>query len=320
MSINTNIPSVAVITNCTNRKRGNNNKELCVSALTGHTVEDVVDQWVGRISCAPEKQRAIDLYCGRTITEAKQAADIAGGRLFILSAGLGLVNRQARIPNYDLSVTGNSDANILQHLSHELLSPEDWWSLLTRRLGQEQPLKQLLESSLDLTVILSISHVYLEMLSNEIISLKPGLRRRLRILCHYTEEKIRPDVIDSVMPYDARFDGPDSPRPGTKSDFAQRAAFHFVSEVLSQNPRGSAEEHRTTVEQFLRDARQPVRHNRRKVEDFQVKQMIKTYWSDVDGASGKMLRLLRDREQVACEQSRFRLLFNQVKLEMEQKV
>ena len=79
---------------------------------------------------------------------------------------------------------------------------------------------------------------------------------------------------------------------------------------------GSIGEHREAVCTSLAGMRPPVRHNRRKVDDSEVKQMIKAFWSDVNGASGKMLRLLRDREQVACEQSRFRLLFNEVKKEM----
>src|SRR3546814_9801405 len=57
-----------------------------------------------------------------------------------------------------------------------------------------------------------------------------------------------------LMPYDDRLDGCDSPLPGTRSDFASRAAHHFVEAVVLDTPKASArsEEHTSELQSLMR--------------------------------------------------------------------
>ena len=50
-------------------------------------------------------------------------------------------------------------------------------------------------------------------------------------------------------------------------------------------------------------------------DDEEIKSIIRKHWHDVEGRSGKMLRLFRDHLMIACEQKRFSDLFKEVKAE-----
>ena len=49
------------------------------------------------------------------------------------------------------------------------------------------------------------------------------------------------------------------------------------------------------------------------LDDDEMKIIIKKLWSRADGQVGRMLRVLRDEEKIACEQGRFATLFREVK-------
>jgi hypothetical protein len=117
------------------------------------------------------------------------------------------------------------------------------------------------------------------------------------------------------MPYDARFDGDGGPLPGTHADFSQRALHHFVRDVLPRTRRAGHVAHAEAVEDFLSGLKPPRPLLRKRVGDEEITVLINRHWHQVQGQSGLMLRLLRDKLHVACEQTRFRDLFREVRAE-----
>lgn len=116
------------------------------------------------------------------------------------------------------------------------------------------------------------------------------------------------------MPYDDRLDGIGSPRRGTRTDFAQRAMRHFVEDVQAvQLP---LEEAKAAVQHALSrfTLRLPV--TRVRVGDEQLLGLLRENWSACNGQSSRLLRFLRDKALVQCEQSRFRRLWVQVRTEL----
>jgi hypothetical protein len=114
------------------------------------------------------------------------------------------------------------------------------------------------------------------------------------------------------MPDESRFSGPDSPLPGTLSDFAQRAMRHFVQAVLPRAPAGGdATSHQVAVEQSLIGLRSQADIRRNRVPDGEIIELIARHWTRADGKSARMLRLLRDQLGLACEQGRFARLFQE---------
>ena len=117
------------------------------------------------------------------------------------------------------------------------------------------------------------------------------------------------------MPYDERFDGPDSVLPGTRSDFPQRVTSHFVENILNPTEENATTaDHSRKVSDFLKGKRAPILVKREQNTDEQIRQIILRRWSDARDSSAVMLRLLRDEEKIACEQKRFSQLFKAIKV------
>jgi hypothetical protein len=112
-----------------------------------------------------------------------------------------------------------------------------------------------------------------------------------------------------LLPYDARFDGPDAPLPGTRSDFAQRSLSHFVEAVLAHHAQADFDGHAEAVERLLSGLRRRSTPGRTRQPDKEIIALIRRHWNEARGQSSRMLRLLRDDLGVACEQGRFRTLF-----------
>ena len=110
------------------------------------------------------------------------------------------------------------------------------------------------------------------------------------------------------MPYDARLDNRRLGFSGTHSDFPQRALHHFAHQIVNGNLHESARAHRELVEQSLKKFKPPVRSRGQTASDKDVTAVIRRLWSKHKGRRGAILRELRDKSGVACEQSRFRRL------------
>lgn len=119
------------------------------------------------------------------------------------------------------------------------------------------------------------------------------------------------------MPYDRRLEDPVLGRAGTAGDFAQRAMRDFVEEVLPGSPMGSAADHAKAVLDRLNCHTTPPRPSRRSATDDELQALMRAHWNAVGGRSGRMLRLLRDDLGVACEQGRFKNLFNGVAAQLD---
>ena len=78
-------------------------------------------------------------------------------------------------------------------------------------------------------ILIALPSPYLTMIEPEIEQLPPRALSRTRIFTGQSF-RFRDDSLKShLMPYDARLDGPDSPVPGTATDFASRALRDFAN-------------------------------------------------------------------------------------------
>jgi hypothetical protein len=121
------------------------------------------------------------------------------------------------------------------------------------------------------------------------------------------------------MPYDARLDDKSKGYAGTESDFPQRAVHHFVKNILAVSPRGDAATHHDAVLSALRGFRAPKRKRGISMSDEELLKVIRRMWKRLGGHRTAMLRELRDVQDIACEQSRFRRLANQIAEEFNAK-
>jgi hypothetical protein len=155
------------------------------------------------------------------------------------------------------------------------------------------------------------------MVVGELVGLPQADLKRLRIITRSPNQSVTSSIKEQLIPYDDRLDGPDSSRRGTLADFASRAAHHFAREVVANDPDGSAEAHRAAVQFALAPWRPPVSVERARHDDETLVEIIRAHWDRANGQSTRLLRILRDELNIACEQGRFVMLMNKLRHERQ---
>ncbi len=302
-----------VVTTCTNRKRAPPAADLRVSQLGCSSATEVAADWVARLHAAQDRTLATRLYAGRGFQEARAAAAAINADVAIISAGLGFIEASKAIPPYSLSVVPGSADNVLAR-TNDRPSAADWWRLICQVSPFSRSVSDVLGSCSGI-IILAVSDAYLSMIADDLNALSADVSARLRIVTRAPEARIPRGLRACVMPYDDRLDGPNSTIRGTRGDFAARAARHFAQEVIARNPGGTVDEHASAVLRLLSAWQYPPATGRTRHEDDAILDLLRAHWDRVGGQSGKLLRVLRDELQVACEQGRFVGLMNRVRNE-----
>jgi len=307
-----NTVNAALITNCARRKASASGDHIGLGDAFGSTVKELAFNWATLVAKSSSAGPAKDIYQGRSITEASIAASHLDHGLRIVSAGLGLVSADDPIPNYDATITGRQENSVSTVLG-ENVRPVAWWQELNRALGKPRPILRLLTELTDSLVVIAISGAYLELIQAELLEAVSDKCDRFLIITGASRTECPTTLQSYCLPYDSRFDGPDSPLPGTRSDFAQRAARHFVEAIYLNDPHATHEVYKRRVSDLMNSMRPWIRKAGRKCTDKQIINLIDQYWDVVDGRSSEMLRFFRDYLGIACEQSRFARLFHEAK-------
>lgn len=296
-----------LLTPCSRRKRGPTHVLLRASDLPKGSISVVAEEWARRVRGARLETLATEYYAGRGPAEAKAAAAEAGATLVFVSAGLGLVMASEPVPRYSLTTATGDPDGVGQRVAGEF-SAEAWWEAL-RKTGL-QSTNDLIEICTEAGGILvaALPGTYLRMVGAELAALPIDLLSRTRIV-GAPSDAVPPPLRRLWMPYDERFNGADSPCPGTRGDFAQRAARHFVRAILSQDPSADAATHAAAVRRSLEVLSHPIKPSRRTGSDEELIDVISSLLPRTGGRSGRTLALLRREAGWACEQTRFRRLF-----------
>lgn len=265
--------------------------------------EDVAGSWAERLRAEPKQMPAIDLYAGRGLVEARRAAEHAGGRLAIISAGLGLVAGETEVPAYSLTtISGDPDDIRLKTAADR----PDWWEAIQKA----SPFAASDPRDSDGLILAAVSSAYLDMVGAEWSRWSDADLARLRLFSKAPPRDKARRLRSAWMPYDDRLDAI-AGLAGTQGDFAQRAMRHFATEIRCGSQDGDAAAVLAALAPLPRRAR-PVN---RRLDDAGIKAAIREEWARARGQSAAMLRHLRDALGLACEQGRFRTLFNEVKAE-----
>jgi len=308
---------IALITTCTNRKSKVPDADLCASSLPKGNLQSTISSWENHLGRDRNKIPAKDLYRGRGFSEVRKTIENNNLGLWIISAGLGLISGSQLVPSYNLTVAPSKKDTIQSRLlTKKQFQPARWWNNLNTKLHRTPtPIYDLISKSVDTYFIISLSRTYLELISEDLFLLH-GHKQRIRLTGLYSSESLISPFEQLWMPYDSRFDGPQSPNPGTRSDFPQRVTRHFIEEVFTHNPLATPDEHAETVSKILATMSFPVKIKRTTLSNEAIKQIIIDRWDDAKGSGSRMLKIMRHEENVACEQSRFADLYRQIKLRM----
>jgi hypothetical protein len=249
---------------------------------------------------------ATDLYGGRAFGLARDLASSAGTKFFVVSAGFGLVPGSQKLPTYSLTVARH-DQDSIQGKAVGPFDPATWFEALTD--GPYSVAWPDVFSEGGGRVLVALTKPYAEMATPALAKLPVSDLRRLRLFGAGLVAVLPTALKPYLLPYDDRLD---TLFPGTRSDFAQRALVHFVQNVAVAD--GDYATDAVRVRASLAATRAPSRPERRTVSDEALLALISARLSPQASAS-RLLRQLRDEDQMACEQGRFARLFRQAQME-----
>ena len=305
-----------VLTICSYRKRDGPSPGLRARDLDYDLQSRVARKWRKLVGNAPVSARADEVYGGRAFREAEEASRQVGGDFWVISGGLGLIPSNKQIPSYSITMSRGSPDCIATKVRGGDFSSSDWWRQINLHNKSKAPIAELVRSGRRKLFFIALSGPYADLVSEDLMSLSDSELKRVRLFGRKLTDVLSRPFHSCVMPYDERFDGPESPIPGTLSDSAQRAMRHFVQEILPKADGADVSHHRDLVTKAFDGIEFPTRPQRAAKSDNEIIGLIQDNWDRARGRSSLMLRYLRDVEQVACEQSRFRKLFEIAKSEM----
>ena len=250
----------------------------------------------------PAQHHVGQLYTGRGFGIAAGAAASVGARLYVLSAGLGLVSSDRQVPLYGLTVSPGHAESIAARVKGDFHSAA-WFSALLKGPYSMQWADTFAKGRG--RVLLALSRPYAEMIGSSLRALPPRSLARLRIFGASLSEFLPTEVHCAIMPYDARLD---AITPGTRADFSQRALAHFIRAVACRVGDQDIEGDRDAVRRALARVTAPLRARRPRQTDEEILRLIRKRLESQSGIA-RVLRALRDQDGVACEQSRFSRLY-----------
>ncbi|MFK4583676.1 hypothetical protein [Bradyrhizobium ottawaense] len=258
-------------------------------------------QWIAKVGGLPRCKSADTFYAGRAFGLAKEAANLSAARLYILSAGLGLVPASRLVPAYGLTITTRHEQSISRKVLGDF-DPAEWFSSLLKTAYSDD--WRDVAGRKSGRILLALSRPYAEMVGASLTDAPPKMLERLRIFGVSLEAALPATLHAAIAPYDERLN---AIFPGTRTDFAQRAMLHFARSVAPRPSKGREDDF-SAVRSSLRNLKLPRLVQRPRVTDEEILAVIKKRLRMQSGAA-RMLAALRHEEGVACEQSRFGRLY-----------
>lgn len=295
-----------IISNCTNRKSSRFEKiKPLPSMYEIDTADQFLEEWFELLNSSHQKNSALNIYQGRSVTEIVRAKNHINAQIIFLSAGLGVVKENDLIPNYDLTISKGTYS--LKHLFSKWSIDESIWF---QKLINKTQDKNFIENY-DGLILIALPHSYLKMIIPILTQLSDHQIKNIRLFLHPISYKSLPENLKHCyMPYNYKFDS--SPFSGTKIDYCQRCLHHFIKHIYQ--PGQDLLSAIYSVNEFISSlAPLPSRIKRTQVSDKEIIEIILEGWTVCQGQSSKLLRYIRDNKKVACEQSRFQALWRSIK-------
>jgi hypothetical protein len=297
-----------VIVTCTNRKTLPVPPALRLDNIPGRETTQRVGEWTGRLADASSAPlvAAQDLYAGEHWMIARGLPDQVGrarARLWVCSAGYGLIPADAQIHPYAAAFSGGPDC-VLGGVD----GARQWWHALTGwegpALNEPRSIRSLAAADPSACFLVALSASYLDACQDDISAAAELVTEPDTFIVISAGARFSGSIGAEMVPADARLQ---AFLGGTRQALNARIAAYLLSAGISSR----AEATRCMTQ--LLAAQPPVtRYERKKLSDQEVTDMIIGRLAHAPGTSAsRLLRELRDAGY-ACEQQRFSELHRQV--------
>jgi len=298
------LPAINLITNCAATKRSNIGDPVQLRDYSG-TLLQRFGWWRRAIDRQQELVPARDCYAGGSWAQVVAAESSLNGKskLWAVSAGLGLIPADLKIPNYSATFTSNDPDSV----ASDRAGRSDWWDLLVK-WGQEKrgigSVSDLARANPKAAILMAISSTYLEVIKNDLIAAQESLASRDNLLVISAGAKPIPELGTSLLPISARFEHLVG---GARTSLNTRM-LRFIVEKHGSDCLGATKIAKV-IESTAQTLKAPRTYDRSRLSDKEVSNFIRDHIKRVSSPSASaLLRLLRDRG-LACERKRFGRIF-----------
>lgn len=282
--------------------------------MAGATLPGRFERWSRNVEeHTGTRTRAMDLYCGNSWSVVRRisASDDLGPkvRLWIVSAGLGLVTPKTMVPPYSATfAVGEPDSVVRQGNQEDVLR---WWRLLVAWRKSKGPgvgsIADIARGHPSEPLIAALSDDYLSALREDLAQARGLLVNAASLVIISAGAKKDGELAENFLPCDSRLEH----RFGrSRMALNTRVLEAFLNQHLRDGRTiESVREHYADLLGSLPPAGYPVRE---RGSDDRVRSFIRARLAkDPGGRHTSLLRLYR-WQGLACEQSRFRELFREV--------
>lgn len=307
-----------VIATCSQRKRRNPDPALLARNLPEEPVAVRVQDWLGRLrDSTGERLAAIDMYAGDHWSVVRDLETVGTAELeidlWIVSAGYGLIPRDAIIQAYGATFSAAQHDFVLDRTQGEDRSSAlgEWWRSLAGWSGPKPGMPRTLaalaraEPATPLLVIASAE--YVAALAGDLAAARDALEEPERLSIASIGGRNGSELSGSLLPGDARVQD-------WLGGAMQSLNARLAREVVRRNEewtlrRPEIAEHINRELESRGEFSRPPREPR---DDAEVRSFIREALEQDPGARHTpLLRRFRDKGH-ACEQSRFRRLYQEV--------
>jgi hypothetical protein len=300
-----------MIASCTKRKRAPVPDGRRLRAFSGFGVRKAVGEWISALERCAERRPAVDMYAGdywQSVLAARKALPGLSTRLWVLSAGYGLILEDSEIVSYSATFSrGHADdvAVLDPHRRREDVL-RSWWDEITASRpvvdAQAHQVRDLAESGADAFVFL-VSPAYLKVVAAdvEVLADRVGASR----VALFSAGLRTPNLANSVMRYGGNLQNSIGGGLNSLNARAYGAAVQMAGSVESHALQAALDVLSTQA-----GRRKEFRRERR--SDAEIRTMIEDDLR-VAGRRGwsRALRMFRDERGIACEQKRFKHLYDE---------
>ena len=307
--------AVNLVVSCTNRKRYEAAPGLAAHRLVGADVQARLRIWKERLSATPdEKYPAEDLYMGEHWSVVRDILPVAGEqgwevRLWICSAGYGLIRPSTRIHSYQVTFASGTRDSVTAWESN---AAQKWWKgvcscAIPGEKGVPRSLASLASEYPRTPMLVALSADYLNAVENDLLSVLKlkYFRRHLAIIsCGTNGQTVHWQ--NNLLPCDGSVS---ASLGGTFTSLNARVARFLFEAPASVDP---------TVDFWASRARSlerrtVARPSRSAQSDSEVRSYIRNALKEVPTVSrSKLLEQFR-AAGMACEQKRFGDLYMRIR-------
>ena len=301
---------IYLISSCTNSKKNTAHPTLKISNLsTKWPLHRAIDQWLENITNSNPEVTALDLYKGAswqsTLETYRLLSSHIETKLFVASAGYGLIKAEKKITSYDSTFAANTENSISRfHNTSSDHSNTVWWDAINKITIND--------FSKDSTFFIILPYEYLLATQNFIKSLIEKFENK--VLIFTANQKSVPCFMNPyLIQFDTRFN---TFQKGTASSLLQRAVQWVSKEIIEKNiplTRDAIQKH---IDKTLSKHEKFEMPKREKIDESSIREkIVKMIESGQVNSASQGLRLFR-QNGFACEQKRFGKLFREIKSEL----